>query len=108
MHRSARWAEMTNLRAAREPIGDDNRVGRRFVDGRNQNSLPDRLRYFEMIAVVADCTRHPPAPRVERLEVRARRTRQQRDLAVDSRNCLLMAMTLYDSTLAQLGRREIR
>src|ERR1700722_8998334 len=101
MHRRTRRAEMTNLRAAREPVGDDDRVGRRFVDCRNQNSLADRLRYFKMIAIVAECARHPAASRVEHFELCAGRARQQRDLIADTRDSLLMAMTLHDRMLPQ-------
>src|SRR5580704_4797385 len=108
MHRTARGAEMTNLRAAREPIGDDDCVGRRLVDRRNQNSLADGLRYFEMSAVVAECARHPAATRVEHIELCARRARQQRDFIADTRDSFLMAMTLHDSSAAQFGRQEVR
>src|ERR1039458_4797700 len=74
MHRAPRRTEMANLRTAREPVGDDDRLWRRLFDRRNQNSRANRFRYLEMLAVVAERSRHSATSRVEHLELCAGRT----------------------------------
>src|ERR1700687_4466834 len=97
MHGAARGTEMRNLRTTRKPASNDDRLRRRRLDLRDQPARANRFRHFVMLAVVAECSRHPAASTVEHLEVEPGDTREQADFMLDSRKRLLMAMPLHDN-----------
>src|SRR5580658_9816209 len=94
MHRAAPGAELTDLRAAGEAVGDDDGVRRAALDRWNQHAAADRFRHLEMFAIVTECARHAAAARVEHFELEPVDAREERGFGCESRQRLLMAMAV--------------
>src|SRR5690348_8998286 len=106
MKRPALGTKLANLGAACEAVGDYQRVGCRVFNRRYQHALADLARYFEMIFVVAEGTRHPAASAVRRVDDQPLRFLQQLEFAPESGEGLLMTMAVDECASPERGRHE--
>src|SRR5690242_14869686 len=98
MQRSPSGAESSNLGAAREAIGDNDRIRRALIDRRNQHALADSARNRETALAVAERARHPAAAGIRHRDLEIGRLLHERELGGHADQRFLMTMAMEKRT----------
>ena len=67
---------LEDLLPAAEPVGDNQRIGGRAANGRQEHSLAHGLGHRKLFAVETKRSRHPAAPGINGLEICAHLAKQ--------------------------------
>ena len=89
--------ELTDLFAATEAVGDDDRFGTRGPDRRKQAILRNLLRHFEFFRLETKGAGHAAAASMDWLDGRTGATKHGDLIPGSTKNSLLMAMTMDEN-----------
>src|SRR5581483_7212074 len=103
MERLAAGAEMADLLAAGEAVGDHQRIGRARAHRRQQHALADHARELEALGAVAERARHPATSGVELLRTQPPDAAEDGHLGPHAGKRLLMAMAVNERTAGERG-----
>src|SRR6516225_1655725 len=108
MHWVPSFAELADLGAASEAVGDDQSILCTLINGRNQHALRNPTRQVEAAGVVAEGPGHPAASSVWRLDSQPFGFLQQRQFTVHPGERLLMTMAVDQGSSLKWRRAELR